>query len=144
MDEDIKENSAPITEATTAGVGAESGQISGGPHDMGLDLMRLPAPPWTPSNLGEVFYHLALVCGAGNLRGQRNPSLDPRTFGRGRAARLISILPDGEARRAELMAEGERIQAIINQMLPAPAGSPRDPRAEPLRPSTTTRRSRRY
>lgn len=60
--------------------------------DYGVDLNNLPPAPWTPLALGELFWDLSEICGAGIDPNQRNPSLDPRTFARGRMKRMLRLL----------------------------------------------------
>lgn len=61
------------------------------PSDCGIDLNNLPAAPWTPLKIGEIFYSLCIVAGAGDQRGRRNPSLDPRQFASGRLRRILQL-----------------------------------------------------
>lgn len=112
--------------------------------DRGVDLSDLPGPPWTPAAIGDLFYTLADICGAGDLRTARNPALDPRSFGAGRAKRLIRLM-DATGEEAEaLLAEGAALQAMIDATLPQPAGTPRQGGAPPLRPAKTVKRTRTF
>ena len=110
------------------------------PADGAIDINDLPALPWTRQALGvELFTRLAMVAGVGDLQGhQRNPSLDPRTFGESRAKRLIRISDARGERAAALLAEGRALQARIDATLPAVTGKPRQPGAPALRPAKTT------
>ena len=122
----------------------ETNKFESRPQDQGVDLNNLPGPPWTPATLGDLFYKLADICGAGDLRTARNPALDPRGFGIGRAKRLIRLL-DATGDKAEaLLAEGEALQATIDAQLPLPQGTPRAQGAAPLRPAKTVRRTRTF
>lgn len=120
--------------------------IQSGQYDEGLDLNNLPAPPWTPENLGrEVFDKLAIVSGAGHSgMKQIGLSLDPRTFGRSRAKRLIKLTNATEERAEALYAEGHKLQELIDEMLPPRAGTQRAAGAPPLRPSPTVKRTRTF
>jgi hypothetical protein len=134
----------PDEELIEAPVGAP--MFAASPHDLGLNMNDLPPPPWTPEILGDdLFFRLAEVCGAGDrsMR-QHGLSLDPRSFGRGRASRLARLESATPERRAELFAEGEVLQAIIDSMMPAPAGTPRNPDAPPLRGAKMVRRVRTF
>lgn len=110
------------------------------PTDGDVDVNNLPALPWTRQALGtETFRQLAIVAGVGDLQGhQRNPSLDPRSFGLSRAKRLIRIESAQGERAAQLLAEGQELQARIDGALPAIQGKPRQPGAPTLRPAKTT------
>jgi hypothetical protein len=140
--------SSQTIETAQAFIGAE--------YDHGLDLGNLPPAPWSKSALGlALLQKLATVAGVGDIpRGQRDPSIDPRSFGFSRAKRIIRLLnlhrPCDEiederlrrARCAEIFAEGERIQAALNAMLGPITGTPRNPRAPKLRPARTTVKER--
>ncbi len=110
------------------------------PADGAIDINNLPALPWTRESLGvELFGRLAIVAGVGDLQGhQRNPSLDPRSFGLSRAKRLIRIGNAQGERAAALLAEGQKLQERIDGALPAIQGKSRQPGAPPLRPAKTT------
>lgn len=118
-------------------------------YDEGLDVNSLPGLPWTREALGEpLFTQIATVAGAGGgghtFQRQRNPSLDPRSFGTGRAKRLIALygLKPGSEQAKAYLQEGLALQEAINEQLPAVKGTPRNPTATPLKPTTTTTRER--
>lgn len=124
----------------------ELAAVEPSPYDEGLDLINLPAPPWTYEALGPaLFKKLSRVTGVGDLSRQTNPSLDPRSFGMARAKLLIRVGRKRGDEAAALMAEGRRLQAIIDAKLPPRSGTPRKPGAPPLSAATTTqgRRNRR-
>lgn len=112
-------------------------------YDGEIDVNNLPALPWTRDNLGEAqFKALAAVAGVGDLQDhQRNPSLDPRTFGRSRAFNLIRLygLKGGQAQA--YLDEGEALQEAIDANLEPVKGTPRNPNAKPLRPARTKHQS---
>lgn len=113
------------------------------PNDGPIDVNNLPPIPWTREELGvELFKQLATVAGVGDLQDhQRNPSLDPRSFGMSRAKRLIRLNNvKGHAAQAYLD-EGRRLQAAIDAQLPAIRGKQRKAGAPSLRPARTTRRT---
>lgn len=108
-------------------------------YDGDIDVNNLPAVPWTQELLGEaLFKKLAIVAGVGDLQDhQRNPSLDPRSFGRSRAIRLVRLYGlKGEQAQA-YMDEGEALQEAIDAKLDPVKGTPRNPKAKPLRPART-------
>lgn len=117
-----------------------SNELRRDPLDGVININDLPAVPWTREALGTaVFRALADVAGVGDLQDhQRNPSLDPRTFGESRAKRLIRISGATGERARQLLAEGRELQARIDQTLPAIQGTPRRAGAPPLRPARTT------
>ncbi len=137
------------------------------PLDEGLDVNALPYPPWQPRTVGLfTFKKLAAVMGCGESLA-KNPTLDARTFGGGRANRQIALygltaeiqpVPTGEggdttpgdykradeanverlARLDAIKAEGQKLQDAINLCLPELAGTPRSERAQPLTPTKST------
>lgn len=114
-------------------------------YDGAVDLNNLPSAPWTREALGDVAFHqLAVTMGAGSLLSLRKPSIDIRSFGEGRANRLIELhgldvdSSDAEAFRQE----GLALQEAINAKLPPIAGTPRHPSATPLTPATTVIKQR--
>lgn len=110
------------------------------PADGAIDINDLPPIPWTRSVLGApLFRGLAMVAGVGDLQDhQRDPSLDPRSFGLSRAKRLIRLYnAEGPVAQA-YFDEGVRLQAAIDATLPPVQGSPRKPGAPPLTPAKTT------
>lgn len=112
-------------------------------YDGEIDVNKLPALPWTRDNLGEAqFKALAAVAGVGDLQDhQRNPSLDPRSFGRSRAFYLIRKYGlKGEQAQAYLE-EGEALQEAIDANLDPVKGTPRNPKAKPLKPARTKHQS---
>lgn len=129
--------------------------IEGDELDGEIEITDLPPIPWTRASLGpKVFNALARVVGAGDLKNQRNPSLDPRTFGISRARRLIqdaglaTPLEDAEqesARQAmvsQLLDQGAEIQKQLDAQLPARSGLSRRPGAPALTPAKTTVKQR--
>lgn len=109
----------------------------------GIDVNALPPIPWTRAALGDdVFQDLADAMGAGDLRQLKKAAIDPRSFGTGRAARLIEAYKlDPESEQAEAYRqEGAALQEAINATLPAITGTPRNPKAKPMTPATTTRK----
>lgn len=147
-------NAAGNTETQPPG-----GELLTTEFDQGIDVNNLPAPPWTPANLGADFYKLAQICGAGDIQILRNPSLDPRSFGRGRANRIAELLglkraalptdpnykvleEERQANIEMLYEEGERLQQKINAGLPTPQGTPRTPGAPAMGKGGVFRRLR--
>lgn len=122
-----------------AGIAA-SGLLRRDPRDGVIDVNNLPAIPWTRDALGvSVFRALAEVAGVGDLQDhQRNPSLDPRTFGESRAKRLIRLANAKGVQAQALLEEGKALQARIDATLPAIKGRPRKAGAPPLSPAKTT------
>ena len=113
-------------------------------YDEGLDVNSLPGLPWTREALGEpLFTQIATVAGAGGgghaFRRQQNPSIDPRSFGTGRAKRLIQLygLKKGSEQAQAYIDEGLALQEAIDEQLPMVKGRPRNPNAKPLRPAET-------
>lgn len=109
------------------------------PSDGIIDVNDLPPIPWTREALGETLFNaLAMAAGVGNLGDhQRNPSIDPRSFGFSRAKRLIRISNAKGPVAKAYFDEGARLQANIDQSLPAIKGRPRQAGAPPLTPATT-------
>lgn len=160
MDVEIKPTEAPKGAAVQAAAVSEETPIKltgieGDELDGDIDISELPPLPWTRDNLGEEYFNgLALLMGAGELHNQRNPSLDPRTFGISRAKRLIEKGgygkplgdPSAEAERQkivkQILAEGVEIQKQIDAQLPKPQGLKRKAGAPSLRPTKTTWRER--
>lgn len=109
-------------------------------YDEGVDVNALPAPPWTREALGDdLFNRLATLAGAGQIQpGQLGASLDPRSFGRSRAIRLIQKYGlTGDQAQAYLN-EGDALQEAIDAHLPPVRGTARNPVAKPLKPAKTT------
>lgn len=108
-------------------------------YDGEIDVNNLPAVPWTKELLGEkVFNQLATVAGVGDLQDhQRNPSLDPRSFGRSRAIYLIRKYGLTGEQAQSYRDEGEALQEAIDANLDPVKGTPRNPKAKPLRPART-------
>lgn len=114
-------------------------------YDGAIDLNNLPCAPWTREALGAALFHqLAVTMGAGNLQSLRKPSIDIRSFGEGRANRLIELhgLDVDSAEAEAFRQEGRAIQETINAKLPPIAGTPRHPSATPLTSAITTVRQR--
>ena len=155
-----------MTETLTLATKFEADEL-----DEGLDVNALPVPPWQLKELGsKLFKQLAAVMGAGESL-NKNPSLNPRTFGVGRANRQIyalglereiaptatgpekDFLPEDYTRADEAnvervreierrKAEGQRLQDAINDLLPPLEGTARNPNAKPLTPAKTTLKER--
>lgn len=109
-------------------------------YDGEIDVNNLPALPWTREALGaDLFRELARVAGVGDLQDhQRNPSLDPRSFGLSRAKYLIGRYRLEGAVADAYLNEGAALQEAIDELLPKISGTPRNPSAKPLRPAKTT------
>lgn len=116
--------------------------IEGDELDGNINIADLPPLPWTRAAVGEEqFNQLALAAGAGDLKNQRNPSLDPRSFGISRAKRIIREYGlTGEDAKA-VTEEGAEIQKQIDAQLPQPKGTRRRAGAPSLSPSKTTLRT---
>lgn len=107
-----------------------------------VDVNALPALPWTRSALGEeLFNALAVLTGTGGgahtFQRQRNPSLDPRSFGTSRARYLIQRYGLTGERAQAYADEGQALQEAIDKVLPPIKGTPRNPKAKPLTPAKT-------
>jgi len=156
----------------TISVGA-AGNFDKDDFDEGLDVNNLPALPWTRENLGtQLFNKLARVGGYGDTSNMKRAPLDVRSFGTGRANRLIELhglnvaeevrpvtatgLTDEQFREAEeaegkrvdeanaykadqiraYLAEGDALQAAINEQIGASVGTARNPNAPERTPAT--------
>jgi hypothetical protein len=109
------------------------------PLDGEIDINNLPPAPWTRSALGEkLFADLARAAGVGIIpMTQRDPSLDPRSFGLSRAKRIIKNRKLTGEEAASCLKAGEELQRAIDLGLPPIKGKPRNPKAPPLRPART-------
>lgn len=109
--------------------------------DGDLNLTNLPPTPWTQEALGTPLYKLLCrVMSVGDLSRQRNPNIDPRSFGESRAKTIIRATRARGEDAQRLYAEGRAIQALLNAKLPPITGTPRKAGAPPLSPAKTERK----
>lgn len=145
------------TAATTAPASPKFERDDYDPQD--VDVNNLPPLPWTRDALGgKLFHSLAIAMGVGDVRQNAKATLDPRSFGMGRANRLIELYglarpqqltgngDGGEsdedfakrvAQVEALLQEGAAIQETIQGADVPTAGTPRNPKAKPLTPAIT-------
>lgn len=109
------------------------------PSDGSIDVNNLPSIPWTRDALGaDTFRDLCIASGAGDFgTRQRNPSLDPRSFGLSRAKHLARINNATGPAALPYLQEGARLQETIDASLPPITGKPRRPGAPSLTPAAT-------